>query len=94
MISSLIKVIENNKVYLSNIRGEPFLMKYNLKNEVSGFNKPLKKDTTTILDLIAYSNGKNDLIDISKYINKDFLYLSRVAQKLEKLKIIKSINLK
>ncbi len=92
MISSLIKVIENNKVYLSNIKGEPFLMKYNLKNEISGFNKPLKKDTTTILDLIAYSNGKNDLIDISKYIKKDFLYLSKVAQKLEKLKIIKSIN--
>ena len=92
MIVSLIKILENNKKYISNVHGEPFLTKYNLKNEISGFNRPLKKDTKTILDLVAYSNGKNDLIDISRYLNKDFNYLSQIANKLEKLKIIKSIK--
>ena len=93
MVKSLIEIIEKNKKYISNIFGEPFLTKYNLKNEISGFNKPLKKETKSILDLIAFANGKNDLIDISKFIKKDFIYLSKIAEKkIEKLKILKTIN--
>ncbi len=92
MIISLIKILENNKTYISNVYGEPFLTKYDLKNEISGFNKPLKKDTKTMLDIVAYSNGKNDLIDISKILNKDFYYLISISSILEKLKIIKPVN--
>ena len=92
MVKSLIEIIERNKKYISNVFGEPFLTKYKLKNETSGFNKPLEKETKSILDIVAFSNGKNDLIDISKFIKKDFLYLSKIAEKIEKLKIIKITN--
>ena len=92
MIKSLINIIEANKTYTVNVFGEPFLTKYNLKEEVSGYNKPLNLDTKAIIDLISYSNGKNDLIDISNYIKKDFKYLCEISKKIEKLKIIKSIN--
>ena len=92
MIKSLISIIEANKTYVTNIFGEPFLTKYNLKDEVSGYNKPLNLKTKVIIDFISYSNGKNDLIDISNYIKKDFKYLCEISKKIEKLKIIKQVN--
>ena len=86
MTKSLINIIEVNKTYTANIFGEPFLTKYNLKEEVSGYNKPLNLNTKTIIDLISYSNGKNDLIDISNYIKKDFKYLCEISKKNRKIK--------
>ena len=91
MFLKLISLLEKNKTFISKVKGEPFLHKYNLKSEISGFNKPLKSETKTILDLIAYCDGKNDLIDISKIIKKDFLLLLKLSKMLVKLGILREL---
>lgn len=89
MMKSLIQIIENNKKFVATKLGEPFLHKYNLKQGVSGFNRPLKKETKIISDILAYSDGSNDLINISKIIRRDFDKIVMISKKLSQLKLIK-----
>ncbi len=92
MLKKLIFMLEHNRTYISKIKGEPFLNKYNLKKEISGFNKPLQFETKTILDLVSYCDGEHDLIDISKIIRKDYLYLLKMSRKLCSLGILKELT--
>jgi len=91
LVVSLIKLIENDRIYYSNFIGEPFLTKYNLKRSVSGA-KDLDKKTKDIINLIAYSDGKRGLIEISKIININFNLLKKLADKLVKRGLLKVKN--
>ena len=66
--------------------------KYNLKQGVSGYNLPLKDETKNIIDILSYADGHNDLISISKILNKDFFKLEAISKKLLKLKLVKEIK--
>ena len=66
---------------------EPFLSKYNLYPTISFYNpeknKSSKKKLQTLRDLMAYSDGKNNIFEIALKINKS------LAEVLEAYKILK-----
>ena len=75
-------VIPENKNFC-----EPFLSKYNLYPTISFYNpeknKSSKKKLQTLRDLMAYSDGKNNIFEIALKINKS------LAEVLEAYKILK-----
>ena len=83
---------KRNKKFITTKSGEPFLHKYNLKQGVSGHNLPLEDETKNIIDILSYADGHNDLISISKILNKDFFKLEAISKKLLKLKLVKEIK--
>ena len=70
---------------------EPFLSKYNLYPTISFYNpeknKSSKKKLQTLRDLMAYSDGKNNIFEIALKINKS------LAEVLEAYKILKQKKL-
>ena len=91
LIINLIKLIENDRIYYSNYIGEPFLTKYNLKRSLSGA-RYLDKETENIINLIAYSDGKRGLNEISKIMNVNINHLKKLAGKLVKKGLLKVKN--
>ena len=83
---------KRNKKFITTKSGEPFLHKYNLKQGISGYNLPLEDETKNIIDILSYADGHNDLISISKILNKDFFKLEAISKKLLKLKLVKEIK--
>tara|TARA_S200000501_G_scaffold358189_1_gene382690 strand:+ start:3575 stop:4849 length:1275 start_codon:yes stop_codon:yes gene_type:complete len=85
-----IDFIENEKVYLSNFKCEPFLSKKNLYSDLtSSFKK--EKDQDLLVNILDYCDGRNssrDIIRKLKINNKDF---NRVKNLLLKNKLIKQI---
>ena len=81
LILNLINLIESDKIYYSKFVGEPFLTKYNLKRSLSGA-KFLDSETENIINILAYSDGKRGLIEISKILNENFFKLKNLADKI------------
>ena len=77
-----IEVLELNKVFTPKTMCEPQLGKRNLY-EITSDENP-----NSLINLIAYIDGKLDLMDLSKIINEDFFECHRVAQKLLKNDLI------
>lgn len=75
----VIDVLENNRYYLNNILCEPQMGKRGLYNNLSHMGR--KGLVKSLMDFLAYADGKNDLIDIA-----DILGLS--AYKLIEVKNI------
>ena len=65
----------------------PFLTKYNLKRSLSGA-KFLDSETENIINILAYSDGKRGLIEISKILNENFFKLKNLADKLVRKKLL------
>ena len=96
-ISEAIKFIEINKKYKSNFVGEPFLSKRNMypskgMSIIGKSKKNLDQNIFNILNFIAYSDGKNDLISISEKMNLPVIKVSKIAEKLIKKKLIHVVN--
>ena len=87
LILNLINLIESDKIYYSKFVGEPFLTKYNLKRSLSGA-KFLDSETENIINILAYSDGKRGLIEISKILNENFFKLKNLADKLVRKKLL------
>jgi aminopeptidase-like protein len=66
-IKRTIEVMENNKIYKSNILCEPKFSKYSLYPNDNTFNNK-KQDHHIYADICTYINGRNDLIDIANTI--------------------------
>lgn len=77
---SLILTLEENKKYRVKCLGEPQLGKRGLYPTTS--TKNTKKIVQHMMDLIAYSDGTNDLIDISNRINAPVWKLADIAKKM------------
>lgn len=90
IISESLKILEVNKIYKYTKLCEPFLTKYNLKKSISGERK-LSNETNIINNLLMYSNGKNDLIEICSLIKENIFEVDLIANKLIKLKLLKKI---
>lgn len=81
-----INSMENNRYYKMTVLGEPQLGKRGLYPEVS--QKGSYDEVTSMMDLIAYADGKNDLFDISKIIGVAPFELISIVQKLSKKGLI------
>ncbi len=87
VVCGIIEKINQNDFPISKIKCEPFLTKYNLYPTTS-----IKRKSSTsedIINFLAYCDGNNDLIDISKKINIPLDKVNKIFNLLLKNKIVK-----
>jgi len=73
-----LNAIENNHIYKTTVLCEPHLSKYNLYNTIG-----VKGDSDNLFwNVIAYSDGENDLLDIAEKMNKPIWDLYPIIQVL------------
>ncbi len=90
-IQKIIQEINNNKIYIKNKIGEPFLQKYNLIKATTTRSNMESKKRKIISDLIAYVDRSADLKFLSQKFKINEKKLFKIANKIEKLGIIKKI---
>ena len=90
IIKNFINYIENQELYLSNHKCEPFLSKYNLYSKISSsYSK--NKEQDNYLNVIDYCDGKNTLNDISNLLKIKKQKLNIIINNLKKKKLIKNL---
>lgn len=87
-----IYIIENNSYLMTNVFCEPMLSKRNLYPNFGGALK--SKKTKLIKNVIAYSDGSLDLIDMSNLFKEEFDEIYNISNLLIEKKIIKSLRIK
>ena len=87
MYKNCIKVFENNLTYSNTSTCEPQLGRRGLYPQHS--TKSTAKETEKIMDVLAYSNGKNDLLFIAEKIGSNINELVPIVKKLFKEKLLK-----
>ena len=80
-----IDTLEHNRKYRIKTLGEPQLGKRGLVPTMS--NKETYQQTLALKDLIAYADGRNDLVDISNIIGHPVDVLIPLVEKLEEAKL-------
>ena len=90
LYKNIIDLIEINHKYKTNFICEPFLSDKGLKNPLGGGS--LDNNFKEISDIIAYSDGKKDLIDLSNFLKIDLYKLNKLAKILNKKRIIKIVD--
>ncbi len=80
-----IEALEHNKKYRIKTLGEPQLGKRGLVPTMS--SKETYQQTLALKDLIAYADGRNDLIDISNIIGQSVDVLIPLCEKLKEAKL-------
>jgi aminopeptidase-like protein len=83
----IIDVIENNKIYISNVLGEPQLGKRGLYPNIS--SKDSGSSVRDMMNIIAYLDGSNDLIDISSITGVNYANLKSLIEILLKNNLIR-----
>lgn len=89
VMTRVIECLENNYVYIMMKPCEPQLGKYGLYPTLS--KKDTAYDVMSILNLVAYADGKNDLVDISNRINVSVQNLVEIVKRFEENKLIKRV---
>ena len=87
LLQKCVESLENNFKYKVQCHGEPQLGKRGLYPLVS--RKGQYDELTSMMNFIAYSDGKHDLIDISDIIRAPVWELLPIIDKLVKAKLIK-----
>lgn len=84
-----IEILENNRKYRIKTIGEPKLGKYGLVPTMS--SKETYQETLIIKDVCAYADGTNDLMDLSRYINKPINEIVPVINKLKEAGLLEEV---
>ena len=85
-----IEALEGNNKYKIQCLGEPQLGKRGLYPTIS--QKGSYDEVTAMMNFIAYSDGTNDIVDISNLIRTPVSNLIPIAQKLSKYNLIKVVK--
>ncbi len=80
MMKAVIEIAEINRKYRVTTLGEPQLGKRGLVPTMS--SKETYQQTLALKDLLAYADGRNDLIDIASLIDQPVSLLSQLTEKL------------
>ena len=80
MMRSVIELAEINRRYRVTTLGEPQLGKRGLVPTMS--SKETYQQTLALKDLLAYADGRNDLIEISRIIGQPLDILIPIVKKL------------
>jgi aminopeptidase-like protein len=88
IVKKIIEILELNELYKNNILCEPQLGKRNLYSDISIKNESRNIDSRMILNILAYADGSNDVLGISKLINEDFFIVYKNIMTLEKMKVL------
>ena len=89
VLQQCILALENNKKYKVQCFGEPQLGKRGLYPTIS--QKGSYDEVGAMMNLIAYADGKNDLIDISNIIGVPVTALIPIIKKLENNELIEGV---
>ena len=84
----IIFIIENNYKYINTFPCEPYLVKFGLGSKL-GSLKEKSLTTTNILNILAYADGENDLIDISRITSIKAEDCISIIDTLVNLKLLK-----
>jgi aminopeptidase-like protein len=79
-IKNTIEIIENNVNPMVNIYCEPQLGKRKLYPLIS--KKGVDEKTRTMMDFISYCDGSNSLLEIADKIDKPFMEIKNIMDKL------------
>jgi aminopeptidase-like protein len=90
LVKDCINVIENNRVFRVTCYGEPQLGKRGLYPNLS--TKKSGASVETMMDFIAYADGNNDLLKISKIIHKPVWEIVPIAEKLLEAGLLEEIR--
>ena len=86
-----VEILERNYVYKTQTLGEPRLGKYGLYPSTSKKgNYP--KDLKILSDVISYSDGKLDCVDIANILGVSALTVSEVSEQLTELGVLARID--
>tara|TARA_B100000674_G_C37968098_1_gene975610 strand:+ start:1215 stop:2522 length:1308 start_codon:yes stop_codon:yes gene_type:complete len=85
----IIDRLETNGIPASNVKGEPQLGRRGLYPEVSTKNS---YNANVICDLLSYSDGANDMIDIKERTGHEYASLVEAFQLLEKNMLIRDLR--
>lgn len=86
LVRSVLENFQKKIIPISKYYCEPMLSKKNLYTTVNNKNK--KRISRKILDFLQYSDGKNDLHQISKYIEINYYQSKKIYQLLKKENLI------
>lgn len=81
-----LKILLNKIIPKSKILCEPFMLKRKLYPSLSTIEK--KKNTKSIMNFLQYSDGKNDLMEISKIIKLDYKSTFKIYKILKDKKLL------
>ena len=87
----ILRILECNDTYVTTVLGEPQLSRRNLRPSL-GAARVLGSEYKMISDLLAYADGKLDLIDIANIINVYALDLLPVVETLLENGLIRVVN--
>lgn len=90
VMTQVIQALEHNANYQVEVLGEPQLGKRGLYPTIS--QKGCYDEVTAMVDLIAYADGKNDLIAISERIGVPVKDLLPIVQKLRDAALIRVVR--
>ena len=90
VMTRCIEAIENNAVYQVTCLCEPQLGKRGLVPTMS--SKETYQETLALKDILAYADGRNDLIEISNIIEQPVSLVTSVINKLQNAGLVKEIR--
>lgn len=90
LVMRCVEALESNKVYLPVNYGEPQLGKYGLRNTTSHID--LGERFKLISDVLAFSDGNRDLLDLSDRINKPVWKVAEIIEILLEKRLLKLVN--
>lgn len=85
-----VEALENNRVYRTTVIGEPQLGPRGLYPEISTLES--SKQVLTMLNLISYSDGDNDLLDIADRLGVPIWELVPLAKRLKEAGVLEDIT--
>ncbi len=88
--TKLIEVLENNYTYKVTVLCEPQMGRRGLYHQIS--HRGRSEFVKTLMDFLAYADGRNDLVDIANLIRKSAYELIEIAKILEKYKLVKKVK--
>ena len=87
LLKTAIRILEINKNYIATNKCEPQLSKRNLKSSLGGSKmRPFNK---ILINILAYADGRTDLIEMSNIFKKNIFLINDKIQLLKKMKLIK-----
>jgi aminopeptidase-like protein len=87
LLKTAIQILEINKNYIATNKCEPQLSKKDLKSSLGG--SKMKPSNKILANILAYANGKTDLIEMSNIFKKNIFLINDKIQFLKKMKLIK-----
>ena len=86
-------IYEQNKIFQTNVLGEPQLGKRGLYPNISSKNSATQASyDRNMMHLLAYADGQQDLLSIADIINVPMWELLPILEELEKYGLISSVE--